>query len=201
MLKAIVNFAGESWWHLVILVVIYYAFWPGLMFINGWVFESRLVPFWKGQSKAFLPGDFSLGIAAVAFISMYVKNPCYGRVYSIWYWFATAAICAVLASIWRHVDISNCPRDIWYTPTKLTHDICGYFICMWILVSLGVPQLIWAIGNGFNFGKCSTEWIVFAACVAFYLAWGIYDLTHPATPEEVAMRHPGKGQYKPIWKR
>ena len=199
MLKAIIRFAGESNFHLFILVLIYYAFWPGLMFINGFVFESRLVPVGKVQSKAFIPGDFSLGLAAVAFISMYVKNPCFDWVYDVRYWIGSAVVCLILASIWRYVDISHCPKEIWFTPTKLTHDICGYFMCMWILASLGIPQLIWAIKEGFNFGKCSTEWIVFVICAAFYISMGIIDLTHAPSLEDVYKRHPAV--YKPIWKK
>ena len=199
MLKSLFEFAGKSNFNLLILQICFWAFWPGLFFINALIFESRIPPVGKYQSKIFFPGDFALGMGVIAFVSMWAKNPqAYDGVYKPIYWIMTALICLGLALLLRHNDVIHCPRGQWYTPTKLTHDCCGYFILPWLLISLGVPQLIWAIKEGFCFSKCSTEWIVFLCCTAFFVAMMIYDGMHPATKEIALKRHPI--DYKPIWK-
>ena len=47
------------------MVLLIWLFWPGTMFVVGWVLEGRTVPIWEHQAKLFFPGDLAFGIIVV----------------------------------------------------------------------------------------------------------------------------------------
>ena len=199
MIESIIRFYQETDGAFFILLLIYWAFWPTTLFWVGWIFESRSVPIGKAQSKFFFPGDFSLGLSIIAFIGMHAENPIWTDViYSWWYWLATGMIHALIAYLWHRSDAKDYPPRAAHSPTKIVHDVCGYGICLWLMVAFGAPQLIWAIIE-WDFAKCLKYWLVFAACMAFFSIMGLIDYAHPATPEIALKRHPA--DWKPIWKK
>ncbi len=179
MLQAVCEFYSKSRFHPIIMVLLYWAFWPGLMFVVAWVFESRTVYLGSGQSRMFFPGDFVFGIGIVAFIGMYAKNPVWDFAYTARYWLIMAVLHIILALLMRHGDVMQYPIDSRNSPTKIIHDFCGYFVCFWLPTTLGLPQLIWLIKNPESFEKTKGNWFVFAGCALFFISILIWDLTHP----------------------
>lgn len=183
----------------VLMILIYWLFWPGLMFLVAAVFESRKVHLGKGQSRMFFPGDFMLGIIIVMIIGMHAKNPVgYIAIHLPFYWMAGAIFHGLIAFAIRTLDIARYPPGSRNSPTKLIHDFCGYFFCAWLIAGLGLPQLSWCIKTS-SFTSCATEWIIFIIAAAFFIAMTIWDITHPATRRDLLLMHPDK--YHPIWKK
>lgn len=169
------------------------------MFAVAAIFESRKVYLGKGQSRMFFPGDFMLGIAVVMFIGMHAKNPIENVIiYLPFYWMAGAILHALIALVIRKVDVARYPKRSRNSPTKIAHDFCGYFVCTWLIAALGLPQLLWCIKTS-SFAKSSMEWIIFAIASAFFIAMTIWDITHPATSQDLLLMHPD--DYRPIWKK
>lgn len=183
----------------VLMIIVYWIFWPGTMFIVAAVFESRKVYLGKGQSRMFFPGDLTLGVAIVMFIGMHAKNPIESAIFhSPIYWIVGGIFHAFLAFMIRIPDIKHYPLKSRNSPTKIAHDFCGYFICAWMMAALGIPQLIWCVKTS-SFGNCITEWVIFMVVAAFFLAMGIWDATYHVTSRDLLLRHPDK--YRPIWKK
>ena len=182
-----------------IMILCFWAFWPGLMFVVAAVFESRKVYLGKGQSRMFFPGDFMLGIGVVMLIGINAKyNVDWAFFHNKYYWIITAIVHLAIAIAIRTPDIARYPKGSRNSPTKIAHDFCGYFVCFWLLASIGLPQLFWAFCAG-GFAVCAKEWIVFAFAAAFFIAMTIWDVTHMPTRETLLLMHPDK--YQPIWKK
>lgn len=187
--------------HPYLLLALYWLFWPGTMFVVAAVFESRKVHLGKGQSRMFMPGDFMLGIAVVTFIRLHADNPVrfeHIDVYGGAYWLLTGIVFAVLAFVIHQIDIARYPVGSKYSPTKIAHDVCGYFISFWLIAGLGLPQIIFTIQHPETFKPNLDLWGVFFFAAGFFILMTIYDLTHPATQADLLLMHPDK--FEPIWK-
>lgn len=183
----------------IIMVLCYWIFWPGLMFIMAPIFESHKVYLGKGQSRMFFPGDFMLGIGVVLLIGICAHNKIECEfIYGPWYWVITGCIHLVIAFIIRGIDTKRYPKRSRRSPTKIAHDFCGFFVSFWLLAAIGIPQLIWAIFTK-CFSNCMTEWLVFLAVALFFIAMIIWDVSHPASSKDLLLMHPD--DWKPIWKK
>lgn len=159
-----------------ILVLLYWLFWPGIFFVVAPIFESHPVYLGKGQSRQFFPGDFALGAAIIMLIGLYAKNPAgYAELY-----------------------ISRYPLRSRNSPTKITHDFCGYFICGWLLIWYGIPELIWCIQTA-SFGLTPVEWIVVGASVVLYISMMVVDASRKFTREDLLKMHPDDWRF--CWKK
>ena len=169
------------------------------MFIVAAIFESRRVYLGKGQSRMFFPGDFALGIGVVMLIGMNARYRVdWSFFHDKFYWITTAIIHFVIAMVIRMPDIARYPKGSRNSPTKIAHDFCGYFVCFWLLVAIGLPQLIWAICRG-GFAICAKEWIIFALAAAFFIVMTVWDIAHLPSSEALLLMHPDK--YRPCWKK
>ena len=183
----------------IIMVLIFWLFWPGVFFVVAPIFESHPVYLGKGQSRQFFPGDFALGAAIVAVVGMFAKNPAgFLNFGSLRYAFATAAIQFVLVLFARIPDCARYPARSRNSPTKITHDFCGYFVCGWLLIWYGIPELAWCLKND-SFGKSMVEWTILVIATAFYAATMVWDNTHRPTREDLIRMHPDN--WRPCWKK
>jgi hypothetical protein len=192
-LDGLMEFYQFAPWHPLIMLILFWVFWPGGMFIVARLVERRSVYLGKGQSRMFFPGDFMLGLAVINFIGMYAKidsdlGPTIKAVYSWKYWALTAAIHLVLAILIRIPDCKRYPKYSANSPTKLAHDFSGYFVCFWLIASLGLPRIAWAIK--YSFASAKGHWIIFAFAAAFFISMTVYDLTHPASDADLLLMHP-----------
>ena len=166
--------------------------WPGGFFVIGIVFESRLIPLWKGQSKAFFPGDLALIVALVTIIGLDVKVPRWAET-PLWGYFTMITV-LMIAIIIRRNDISNYPARAGRSPTKIVHDIVGYFYIPWLMSMIGIPKLI----ESPPWNKPTVGWVVFWLALLFYFGCVFYDVANPATPADIKIRHPENWQ--PLWR-
>ena len=170
------------------------------IFIVGIVGESRLIPIGQHQSQAFLPGDLSLGIMAVALLSLHankLEKPNYWGYSPIW-WLVVLITVSFIAYYARKNDVANYPYRSSISPTKITHDIVGYWLIPTLLIALGIPKLFSNFVHSTLFIDW-TSWVTFIGAIAFYIACVIQDYVIGYTTEDVLARHPENWQ--PIWKR
>lgn len=194
------NFCGAEKWHPVLLLLIIWAIYPGTMFLAAWIGESRRLPLGKGQSKMFFPGDLLLGVGIVLLTKIDAvvlmtwserTQSAFGMVVS----FATFLF-AVRERVLER-DAYD-PRSI-KSPTKFVHDLMGFFLAPWILLMQGLP----ALWNLFTVQGALAQtwqyWLGFLAATAGFILCMYYDAKHPATEEEIYLRHPY--DWRPIWAR
>ena len=200
LLKSLVGFVSESPFNSVWTAVVLWSFWPGAMLLAGPIFESRIVPIGKHQSKAFMPGDLTLSIMFVSLLNIhertYQDKNWWG--YSPILYTGVFAIMALVALILRANDVANYPnKRSAMSPTKIMHDVVGYYFIPAVLAALGLPQLIDCIICG-DIAQNLTSWLVFGTALFLYTACVIYDAIRPATAEDIKLRHPPN--WKPIWR-
>lgn len=182
-----------------LLLLAFWLIWPGLMFIVGFIGESRLVPVGRHQSKAFMPGDLMLGIMVLALISLYAykpEAPDWWGFLGAW-WIAIAVVMALLALLARAHDVTSYPTRAGNSPTKILHDVIGYFLIPMILVGMGIPKLVAGIMRGGEFYL--PGWAVFLSALAFYMLCVFVDIKKGVTPEDIRMRH--TEDWQPIWQK
>ena len=124
------------------MALIFWLFWPGLMYVVGAIGESRLIPTIQHQSKAFMPGDFSLGVMAVALLGLHTstcQDPGWWG-YCPFLWCVVLFIMGIVTIIVRKGDVAHYPYRAGIGPTKITHDIIGYWLIPSLLICLGVPE-------------------------------------------------------------
>ena len=198
LLTALASFYGESIWSKYLLVAVAWIIWPGLMFVVGAIFESRIVPIGKSQSKMFFPGDLAIGIMFVAFISMYDKTGArIPMVDSPYWWLPLATVLAVVALRVRRSDVLNYPLRAGKSPTKITHDIMGYFLSPLVLIGLGIPQLGMLEEEGI-FAATRMGWFAVAMSAVLYLFCTALDAITFYDSSDIASRHPE--DWVPIWR-
>ena len=190
--------AGDS--HPFIMLIVFWLFWPGLAFIVAPIFESHKVYLGKGQSRLFFPGDFLLGIMTISLVGLCARNRIgWGFFHSVDYWYALNAVMFILAGIGRSIDVQRYPKGSRESPTKFVHDFCGYYLCSFFIIGLGVPQIAWTIANPATFMPNIGLWRIFIMALLVFGLLGLHDITHLPTPEQLLLRHPDK--YKPCWKK
>lgn len=128
---------------------------------TGWLFESRVVPLWRGQSLSFFPGELILCITmgAILFGMGEVTLSSLGSEpvadFLNW-WQSNGALIAIVFSavlLWLMRKIYDAPVYN-MTPgatadsaTKLAHDICGYLWYPFVICTLGVPVVVYAFAT------------------------------------------------------
>ncbi len=199
LLKVLVDFVQADKLNPLLLAIALWAIWPGAMFVTGFVFESRFIPVGKHQSKAFLPGDLTLSFMLVSILQTHERT-----FHSENWWGYNPAIYAgvfilmiFVALYLRGNDVANYPKRSAMSPTKMTHDLIGYYFIPAVLVSLGLPQLIDCIIEG-DVAQNLTSWIALLVALCIYSACVVYDVLRPATADDIELRHPPN--WKPIWR-
>lgn len=168
------------------------------MYLVAWIFESRKpgsgpndVPVWRGQSKAFLPGDFGLGLAVTTTLWMPHQTPDWSR--SWWWTLVSFAAGATVYYVGRRVAYK--PEDYtpqaWRSPSKRWHDLVMFFGFTTVSFMFVVPKLIISFGDPTN-----QTWVAVTGIV-FWMVLGVWDLVSKETPNP--RQHPT--HYRPIWRK
>lgn len=182
----------------ILFVLVFCCIWYGAMLLIGIVFESRLVPMLKLQSRAFFPGDIALGVMFLALWREYYEY----NAHFPGYWWAvsiplTMGLC--IFNVWLlKKDRAYYPKRAANSPTKLWHDIAGFFVIEIVIVNSALLLLIEVIRGSQSFGS-TIDPIMFVIALVFYESCDIWDFTHPATRNQVNARH--TADWKPIWKK
>ena len=200
IISSLVDFIRETPSNIALLILISWLIWPGLMFLVGWIGESRLVPVGEHQSTAFMPGDLTLGIMTVELLRLHerTRNDTSWWGYDPAFWlFVTMVVAMVVLAFVIEGDQENYPPRASLSPTKITHDVVGYWLIPTLLFGLGLPQL--ADGIRFGIGESWPIWLEFTMALSFYVACVVNDCLKGATEEDIAIRHPANWQ--PLWRR
>ncbi|RYC74549.1 hypothetical protein [Candidatus Nanosyncoccus alces] len=204
------------------VLLLWLFFWPGGMFLIGLVGEKRLVPIWKHQARAFLPGEMMFSIIVVAFGGVFSTiTTRTGTIMleksanSVWL-LLPAFIVALIVYFFLHNREKGCYEiRALYSPTKIAHDIVGYILIPQVLISF-LTIVIDVARRYYCFAKERMPeaalknlavlwqvswpyWIVIVAAIVVYIGCLIYDIRHPATPEDIIARHPA--DWQPLWRR
>ncbi|MBO4812951.1 hypothetical protein J5491_02260 [Candidatus Saccharibacteria bacterium] len=200
VISGLVDFIREAPGNIALLILISWLIWPGMMFLVGWVGESRLIPVGEHQSMAFLPGDLSLGVMAIELLRLHERtydNPNWWGYDPAFWMFVTMAVAMVVLAFVIEADQKNYPPRASLSPTKITHDVVGYWLIPTLLFGLGLPQLV--DGIRFGIGGSWPIWLEFTMALSFYIACVVNDCLKGATEEDIAIRHPANWQ--PIWRQ
>lgn len=158
---------------------------PVTMFIIGILAEKRILPIGKGQSRAFIPGDFCLGPImglAVAQIPLLPKS----GFWQSWFWPVAVVVVAIVAIVFQRLvgDAPNYKVSEGATansPTKWYHDIVLYGILGSTMAVVAIPVLV----------STANTWLKFAM-VALLFVWLIGLIYDSIRPEHMRRRvmHP-----------
>ena len=174
----------------ILFIIIFWVFWYGSMLLLGYFLESRIVPLWKHQSKAYFPGDLALPIMLVGVFREYRRDLVFPRwVCSPIFAIITGIFIIIMAYIWVSTDRKNYPYRATISPTKRWHDTVGYYIYPLIMIEGALPIIVgWISGN---FVPESLDIGLFVGGLAFYVAMVVVDIVFlPATKEDIYIRHP-----------
>lgn len=169
---------------------------PLPIWVVGLLFESRLVPVWRHQSRAFIPGDLCLGPMIVSLWAMPTTIDI-GLAAQLALLLPAIALGGVVLTVLRKGDWQNYAPKAMRSPTKVTHDLMGYFMTPAALTWLG-SQKIWGCFLS-PWPGWAWDWGRFAALGAAYAACVLWDARRGFTSEDVEARHPAN--WKPIWRR
>lgn len=190
---------------------------PYGMYLVAWVFESRVpgrdvpvrlkrsklfakwpqdtldnrVPIWLKQSRAYMPGDFGLALAATVGVNFVVRDG-WPWLTMQWWWDVLAVLFVGLAVFVGRRVLYN-PNDYnakaWHSPSKRYHDyvMYGFFPLMFFIFIIPTYARSWELLH-----------YVGAFGVAVWL-WGLlwYDTTHMQVPNP----HQHPSVWKPLWKK
>ncbi|MBO7718253.1 hypothetical protein J6S37_02030 [Candidatus Saccharibacteria bacterium] len=177
-----------------LMVVMFWIFWPGLFFVVAVIFESRKAPLWRHQAKAFIPGDFAFGVAFTALVGLHTTRSSDDYCYNNIYWIILIMAFVVIFLLFGNQDSKSYPQRAAFSPTKVFHDVVGYFLIPVMLAGLGAKKL----GDYFIVSRYGAEnWMVFGFAIIFYLICVLYDEKKGFTEEDIKARH--IEDWHPIW--
>ena len=180
-------------------LVIGWAIWPGSFFLLALIGESRMPPLWKNQSKAFFPGDLALPIMWIAMFRLKSSkdtpvSPSASIINFVILFIIEAVILWMVTKI-AVEDRKNYPRKSANSPTKIYHDLVGYYVFPLSVAPLCVSYASNLIENH-AWPSRSLLWVVVP--LIFYISCVMYDMHKGFTVEIIEARHPSN--WKPIWK-
>ena len=183
---------------MVICLVIGWAIWPGSFFLVALICESRIPPLWKHQSKAFFPGDLTLPVMWVAMFRLSLNRhlligPLASIVSLVALFIIEAGIFCVVTKVVAK-DRSNYPERSANSPTKIYHDLVGYYVFPMSIAPFFVFYVTSHIENRVGV-SWSILWVILP--LVFYILCVIYDMRKGASAEDIGARHPS--DWKPIW--
>ena len=200
IISSLVNFIRETPSNIALLILISWLIWPGMMFLVGWIGESRLIPVGKHQSTAFMPGDLTLGIMTVELLCLHERtcnDPNWWGYDPAFWLFITITVAMIVLIFVIEADQENYPPRASLSPTKITHDVVGYWLIPTLLIGLGLPQLVDTLRFGIS--EYWPVWLEFTVVLSVYVFCAMNDYINGATEEDIAIRHPANWQ--PIWRR
>lgn len=174
-------------------LVIGWAIWPGSFFLLALIGESRMPPLWKNQSKAFFPGDLTLPVIWIAMFRLNKDTPVSPSAF-VTLFIIEAVIFWVVTKI-AVEDRKNYPSKSANSPTKIYHDLVGYYVFPLSVAPLCVSYAANLIENH-AWPSRSLLWVVVP--LISYISCVMYDIHKGFTTEDIEARHPS--DWKPIWK-
>lgn len=194
LINSLSEFCMASITNRILLLYICWAIWPGSMFAFGIIFESRLVPIDKRQSVLFCPGDLLLAPMFVLLLMIHKEGgrPSWGNS-NLW-WIFTIICMFICALALRLSERKYYRRRAHNSPTKILHDIVGYFFIPVMLLGIGIPELVGFATKPSNYGL----WLGLAGCLFIFVLCMYVDGKKGFTSADVEARHPAGWQ--PIWK-
>ena len=172
---------------------------PYGMYLVAYLFESRRpgngpndIPIWKGQSRAFLPGDFGLALFVTAWLQ-YRPGLLTTDLQRVGVSFVSTIIAVLVYTLARKYGYkeSDYTPEAWRSPTKVYHDAVMFGGFTLVAAFICLPVLFLA--------DWSTAGLVLWLGLFGLAVWGLgnlYDFTHSETPND--RQHPSV--WKPIWK-
>lgn len=125
-----------------LVLLLWLFFWPGGMFLIGLIGEKRLVPIWKHQARAFLPGDMMFGIIVVAFGGVFSAIATRtGTIMleksanSVWSLLPAFVVALAVYFILHNKEKDDYKVRALHSPTKIAHDLVGYILMPQVLIS------------------------------------------------------------------
>lgn len=183
-----------------ILTLIFWLIWPGIMIPIGLIFESRMIPLWNRQARAFIPGDLTFGVMLTAIVGMYAASGEVEVAKSPIWWAIAVALAFGVGCNLRQADARNYSPRARISPTKVTHDVVGYFVIPALLIGLLVPQIVHQVTGvvtfnmGLAFDRC---WLAIVISLMVYIACVLLDTVNGYGQFDVYARHPY--DWAPIW--
>lgn len=152
------------------------------------------VPVWKGQSKAFLPGDLGLTLFLTVGFKLFLQSRDESTIGIQWLILAAVILSLVTSFVGKRVlySKSSYSESSWNSLTKRYHDGVMFATFPFLVVLWGVP--------GYYFGISTGKWRIIAVGffgLAFWVAGLIWDALSKEVPNE--FQHQAGG--KPIWHR
>lgn len=178
-------------------LLISWLIWPGLMFVTALIGESRILPLWKNQSKAFIPGNMALSaimLNCYAFRqSDYALDP-----ENFWYKFTSTPwgiviIGVLVLCIGTNLNLNDYrsyPARAANSPTKWVHDVVEYYVLLFLIFWF-VPATWFT--NDFNMYGFANIMLL-----GFYFIMTIIDALSGFNDEVIYARYPY--DWQPIWK-
>ena len=147
------------------------------MILVGIVLESRIVPLWRNQSKAFIPGDIGLGVMLATGWYLYPQIPA-GNFWGsaimplIGLWVGVLT-CYLMRT--KFDGENNYPRLALRSPTKRYHDFVLYIGYLAAIITICVPAILFGTTWNGNFEVKMVGFIGFGV----WLAGMAQDATDP----------------------
>lgn len=167
----------------------------GMIFV-GIVLESRVVPLWRNQSKAFIPGDIGLGVMFATGWYLYPQIPAGNFWGSAVMPFTGLCIGCFTCYLMRTEfdGENNYPLRALKSPTKRYHDFVLYIGYLAAIITICVPAILFGTTWNGNFEAKMVGVMSFTV----WLVGMVRDAADPKMQEKSKKMH--VVNYQPIWK-
>ena len=174
---------------------------PYGMYLVSFIFKGQKpgyglnkIPVWKGQSKAFFPGD--LGLTLFLTVGFYLFSNIENTIIVNFQWlvFGGLVLAIIATIIGRRVlyKENSCTKKEWNSLTKRYHDAVMYAMFPFLVVLWCVP--------GYCFVFSSSKWQILAVGfigLSVWIAGIVWDVVSKEVPNKFQHQTTGK----PIWQR
>lgn len=178
------------------VLIIAWAVTPGGVILVGIVFESRIVPIWKNQSRGFMPGDIALGVMFAIGWYLYPQVP----EESFWASAKMPIIGLFVGALTCTLMRTKFDGENHYSPaelrshTKRFHDYVLYIVYLTAIIAICVPSIL------FGTSWSGDNWEIKRLAVFMLAIWVVgmaIDGFDRKMPEKRKKMH--VAAYDPIW--
>lgn len=161
---------------------------PVWFIVVGIICESRVVPLWRNQSRAFMPGDLALG---VTFATGWYLHPRFDPTLLV---IGLVAGVVLLCLMRRKFDgTNNYPLPTLRSPTKVYHDYVLYIGYVAALVSVAVPGILMS-----SWSDAMPLKVIGLIAFVVWLSGLVADGLDPDMPRKRKLMH--VSDWRPIWR-
>lgn len=175
---------------------------PYFMYVIAYIWESRTpgygkgkVPVWKGQSRAFLPGDFGLALFLAIGLDLYTLGDVFQWMTSYVYIVLAGPVFATIVfTVGRKVlyNPNDYTPEAWRSPSKLWHDGVMFILVAALAAVFALP------GYFSHFNVSNVVLIGFG--LSGLILW-VLGLAYDAWKKQVPNQYQHPSTWKPIWKK